>query len=244
MLMSTLDGIELESTYPDLLGKRVLITGIDNEHGVDIARAFAEQRTRLVLHVNEMTPEMAVLGVIVAEGALDVRLFDGPIGATDAAVKLARQAVQAFGGVDVVINLATVPEPRGGASARETDVEDAVSQALSAACLITKIATNRMRLTMTEGLILTIAKLPRRPTSAQRMVGALTRSALANLTRNEATEWGPHGIRVNAVAPATLSTMSAAGGISGEPDMASLALYLAGERGQELTGLMFESYGA
>ena len=164
MLMSTLDGIELESIYPDLLGKRVLITGIDNEHGVDIARAFAEQRTRLVLHVNEMTPEMAVLGAIVAEGALDVRLFDGPIGATDAAVKLARQAVQAFGGVDIVINLATVPEPRGGAAARETDVEDAVSQALSAACLITKIATNRMRLTMTEGLVLTIAKLPRRPT--------------------------------------------------------------------------------
>ena len=86
MLMTTLDGIEFASAYPDLLGKRVLITGIDNAQGVDIARAFAEQRTRLVLHVNEMTPEMEVLGEIVSHGALDVRLFDGPIGATDAAV--------------------------------------------------------------------------------------------------------------------------------------------------------------
>jgi NAD(P)-dependent dehydrogenase (short-subunit alcohol dehydrogenase family) len=243
MLMSTLDGIELESTYPELLGKRVLITGIDNEHGVDIARAFAEQRARLVLHVNEMTPEMAVLGAIVSEGALDVRLFDGPIGATDAAVKLARQAVQAFGGVDVVINLATVPEPKGGANARETDVEDAVSQALSSACLITKIATNRMRLTMTEGLVLTIAMLPRRATAAQRIVGALARTALANLTRNEATEWAQHGIKINAIVPAMLSTMPQPGIISGEADMASLALYLASEQGAELTGIMFEAHG-
>ena len=244
MLMTTLDGIELESAYPDLLGKRVLITGIDNEQGVDIARAFAEQRTRLVLHVNEMTAEMAVLGAIVAEGALDVKLFDGPIGATDAAVKLARQAVQAFGGVDVVINLATVPEPKGGASARETDVEDAVSQALSAACLITKIATNRMRLTMTEGLVLTIARLPRRPTAAHRIVGALTRPALANLTRNDAQEWAPHGIKINAIAPATLSSMPGPDGINGEADMASLALYLASEHGAEMTGMMFEAHGA
>lgn len=244
MLTTTLDGIELASIYPDLLGKRVLITGIDNEHGIDIARAFAEQRTRLVLHVNEMTPEMEVLGEIVSQGALDVRLFDGSIGATDAAVKLARQSVQAFGGVDIAINLATVPEPRGGAAADETAIEDAVSQTLSAACLITKIATNRMRLTMTEGLVLNIAMLPRRPSSAHRIVGALARSALANLTRHEAGEWAPHGISVNAIAPATLSTLPAYGGISGEPDMASLALYLASERGRDMTGLMFEAYGA
>jgi len=243
MLMTTLDGIEFASAYPDLLGKRVLITGIENEHGVDIARAFAEQRTRLILHVNEMTPEMEVLGEIVSQGALDVRLYDGPIGATDAAVKLARQAVQTFGGVDVVINLATVPAPRGGSAARETDVEDAVSQALSAVCLITKIATNRMRLTMTEGLVLSIVRLPRRPTPAHRIVGTLARSALANLTRNEAREWAPHGIQVNAIAPATLSNMPLAGGITGEPDMASLALHLASEQGRDLTGLMFEAYG-
>ena len=122
MLMTTLDGIEFASAYPDLLGKRVLITGNDNAQGVDIALAFAEQRTRLVLHVNEMTPEMEVLGEIVSQGALDVRLFDGPISVTDAAVKLARQAVQAFGGVDIVVNLATVPAPKGGAAARESDV--------------------------------------------------------------------------------------------------------------------------
>jgi NAD(P)-dependent dehydrogenase (short-subunit alcohol dehydrogenase family) len=244
MLMTTLDGIEFASTYPDLLGKRVLITGIDNAQGVDIARAFAEQRTRLVLHVTEMTPEMEVLGEIVSQGALDVRLFDGPIGATDAAVKLARQAVQAFGGVDIVINLATVPTPKGGAAASESAVEEAVSEALGAACLITKIATNRMRLTMTEGLVLTILRLPHKPTSAHRIVGALARSALTNLTRNEAREWAPHGIAINAIAPAAMSTMKPFGALTGEPDMASLALHLSSEEGRDMTGLMFECYGA
>ncbi len=242
MLMSTLDGIEFASAYPDLLGKRVLITGIDNAQGVDIARTFAEQRTRLVLHVSKMTPEMEVLGEIVSQGALDVRLFDGPIGPTNDAVKLARQTVQAFGGVDIVINLAMVPAPKGGAAARESDVEEAVSETLASACLMTKIATNRMRLTMTEGHVLTIVRLPRKPTSAHRVVGALARSALANLTRNEAREWAPHGIQINAIAPSAMSTMAPYGALTGEPDMASLALHLSSEEGRDLTGLMFECY--
>ena len=96
MLMTTLDGIEFASTYPDLLGKRVLITGIDNAQGVDIARAFAEQRTRLVLHVNEMTPEMEVLGEIVSQGALDVRLFDERM--TRRIVTQARSAAEVLAG--------------------------------------------------------------------------------------------------------------------------------------------------
>ena len=100
----------------------------------------------------------------------------------------------------------------------------------------------KLGLTMTEGLVLTIVRLPKKPTSAHRVVGALARSALANLTRNEAREWAPHGIQINAVAPAAMSTMAPYGVITGEPDMASLALHLASEEGADLTGLMFECY--
>ena len=186
---------------------------------------------------------MEVLGEIVSQGALDVRLFDGRIGPTDDDVRLARQAVQAVSGVDIVINLATVPAPKGGAAARESDVEEAVSETLSAACLMTKIATNRMRLTMTEGHVLTIVRLPKKPTSAHRVVGALARSALANLTRNEAREWAPHGIQINAIAPAAVSTMAPFGALTGEPDMASLALHLSSGEGGDLRGCRFECFG-
>ena len=105
------------------------------------------------------------------------------------------------------------------------------------------LATNRMRLTMTEGLVLTIVRLPRKPTSAHRIVCALARSALANLTRNEAREWAPHGIQINAIAPAAMSTVAPFGALTGEPDMASLALHLSSEEGRDLTGLMFQCYG-
>lgn len=244
MLMSTLDGFEFESSYPELLGKRVLITGIDNEHGIDMARAFADCRTRLVLHARNMTPEIEALGAIVAEGALDVRLYDGSLDDAQSATQLARQAVQAYGGLDVVINIAHLAEPAGGAASSEREVEAAVAKALTAPCLITRIAANRMRVMMTEGLILNIAKPPRRPSRSLSVVGALTRTALSALTRREAQAWEPAGIRVNAIVPATLGLGRSVDGLNGEPDMASLAMHLASARGSTLSGLVYEAHGA
>ena len=78
MLMSTLDGVEAFPAYPELAGKRVLITGLSRTHGVDIARAFAEHRTRLVLQVAEDCAEMQAVAEIAAQSALEMRLFTGP----------------------------------------------------------------------------------------------------------------------------------------------------------------------
>lgn len=243
MLMSMPDGVELEQAYTDLAGKRVLVTGVSESHGVEIARAFADHRARLVLHVASLTPEMEALGAIVAESALDVRMYDGPLASTDDAVRLARSAVQAFGGLDAVVNIAKISPPAGGTAASQNDVEDTVSRLLTAACLVSKVAANRMRVTLTEGAIINVAMLPPRPCAATKAVAALVRSTLANLTHSEATQWAPYGIRINAVAPATLGGRGP-DGITGEPDIASLALHLASASGHQLSGLVFESQGA
>ena len=238
MLISEIDGLDLAPEYPELAGKRVLITGLDGSLGLEIARAFGEARTRLVLHTTDNGAEAIALGEVVAERAMDARLFTGSFSGHQAILEFARTAFQSFGGIDAVINVAQVTEPPCGAS--DAQIERHVTDLLSVPCLVSKVAANRMRTTLTEGAILNIVTEDRKASPRARMVGAIARSALAGLTRSEAHAAAGSGVRINAIALA--ASLSERGNrISGEPDVASLAMHLACARGHQLSGLVFEA---
>jgi len=240
MLMSTLDGVEAFPAYPELAGKRVLITGLSRTHGVDIARAFAEHRTRLVLQMTEDCAEMQAVAEIAAQSALEMRLFTGALHDADVTVRFARTALKCFAGLDVVINIADGAHLAAAATATEADVERAVSAALTPAYVISRIAANRMHTTWTEGLILNIVPEPMSTARSARALAAVARATIASMTRGEAERWAEQGIRINAVAPATLSAGLGAQ-LTCEPDIASLALQLASRRGRNLSGIVFEA---
>lgn len=240
MLMSTLDGVDTYPAYPELAGKRVLITGLSRAHGVDIARAFAEHRTRLVLHASEDCAETQAVAEIAAQSTLDMRLFTGPLSGTDAAVRFARTALKSFAGLDVVINIADERHLESVTTGSEREVERAVSAALTPAYVISRIAANRMRTTWTEGLILNIVPRPATAARGALALAAVARATIAAMTRSEAEHWAEQGIRINAIAPATLSSGLGAQ-LTCEPDIASLALQLASRRGRDLSGIVFEA---
>ena len=244
MLTTTLDGLEFAPDHPDLVGRRVLVTGAAGAVGVEIARLFAEQRVRLVMQAPVAGPEVDAAAEIAARSAMDVRLYAGPLATPDDMLRFARTAVQCWGGLDVVVNVADVIEP---ADASEAAVERAVRDSLALACLVTRVAANRMRTTLTRGTILNVLALPRSAGARTRAVAAIARATLADLTRTEAGSWADDCIRVNAVAPACGLGMPAATGadaLTGAADLASLALHLAGDRGAELSGLVFEGWSA
>src|SRR3990172_9247864 len=111
MLMRAIEGAQSAPCYPELAGKRVLITGLTSSCGVDIVRAFAEHKTRLILQLDETSEKTHAIAEIAAPHALDIRAF-GPVAAEPEAVaQLARSAVQAFGGLDVVVNLVPLAVP-------------------------------------------------------------------------------------------------------------------------------------
>ena len=238
MLISELDGLDFAPEYPELLGKRVLITGLSGALGIEIARAFSEARTRLVLQTSDNGPEAIALGEIATERAMDIKLFSGALNSHQAILEFARTAIQSFGGIDAVINLAAVTEPPEGAS--EAEIEQHMTDLLSVPCLVSKVAVNRMRTTLTEGAILNIVTAPRGASPRALQLGAIARSALAGLTRTEAQAAADAGIRVNAIAPGA-SFAERGNQISSEPDVATLALHLASARGHQLSGLVFEA---
>ena len=235
MLMSAIDGLSAPAGYPELAGKRVLITGLSATMGVDLARAFAEVRARLVLQFDETSAEMEALSAILAQSALDLAVFGPSERGTEEAVRFARTAVTRFGGLDVVINI--VPLGGGGVARTMTpaEIETEIAERLLLPCLVSRVAANRMRVAMIDGLVLNIATLPGTPSAAERAFAGFAKTTLAAVTRREAKEWADQGIRFNAIAP----DCSGAGGPSSrvsENDISALALYLASGKGKSLTG--------
>jgi NAD(P)-dependent dehydrogenase (short-subunit alcohol dehydrogenase family) len=240
MLMSVIEGALSAPAYPDLAGKRILITGLTSRCGVDVARAFAEHRGRLVLQFAEASEAMQTVAEIVAPTALETKVY-GPVGAeTEAVVAFARTAMQAFGGLDAVINLVPLETPRLDPAATAADVERQIAAQLVLPFLLSKIAANRMSLVLREGLILNVATLAGTPKGARQAFAMVAKAGLVAMTRAQAEEWAGRSIRFNAIAPQTAQAPSGPD-LRGEPDIAALALYLASTRGRGLTGCVFEA---
>jgi NAD(P)-dependent dehydrogenase (short-subunit alcohol dehydrogenase family) len=240
MLMSVIEATQSVLSYPELAGKRVLVTGLTSSMGVDVARAFAEHKTRLILQFAEASETMQTVAEIAAPSALDIKAFGAIGSAPDDVVAFARTAAQAFGGLDAVVNLVALTPAIVDAASGVEDIERLVAARLTLPYLLSKIAANRMSVMMTEGLVLNVAALTGPTSRARTAFASVTKAALTSITRAQAEEWAPRGIRFNAVAPQTLA--GAAGeSLSGETDVAQLALYLASGRGKKLSGCVFEA---
>jgi NAD(P)-dependent dehydrogenase (short-subunit alcohol dehydrogenase family) len=245
--MSTrvLSALRSPALYPELRGARVLITGLNSERGYDVARSFADAGCRLIIHTSEQSATTDAMLELLTSSDNDVAALHEPLTSNDAGVRLAQTAAQAFGGIDCVINLIDTPAEPLSPHADYDEIEELVSATLGPACLITRVAANRMRTTWVEGLILNVLTADAPINGAEATLQALLRQALAAMTRGEAHARAADGIRINAVAPlgASIDGRSAPDVLSSETDIAALALHLASKRGENITGVVFDAAG-
>lgn len=239
MFMSVVDRVPGVSVYPELAGGRVLITGVSSRAGVDVARAFASHRTYLIVQTPDTSPAMTEVGALLAESATNLQLFNEPLVGRDSARHFAQTASQVHGGLDAVVNLITIDPDDIAGLATEADVETFISDTLGGQLELTRVIANRMRTTWTEGSILNAVLMPEPATQREVTVGGLIHAALAAMTRGEAQTWAEHAIRINGIGPRGTSPAGAA--LSSEPEVASLALYLASKKGRQLSGQMFDA---
>ena len=244
MVMGVIDSQLVAARHPELSGARVLITGLESGHGVDIARAFAEQGCRLVLQTPALDTGLQVLLETLVREAGDVHVTDGPIADEASAVKCAQSAAGVYGGLDVVVNLARLDDAGLSASATEADIENRLAKTLSGPLFITRVIANRMQLTWREGLILNIVTQRAPATAAAAQLGRISRTALAQLTKREAARWADKAVRVNAIVPASQDHCEpgvVVAGLKSEPEIATLALHLSSAKGKTMSGLVFDA---
>jgi 3-oxoacyl-[acyl-carrier protein] reductase len=239
MLTSVLEGSVSVGPYPELAGKRVLVTGLELQAGVDVARAFAEHGCRIVLHTTASGAEADAVLEMLAQTASELQVYSDPLTDIESTTRFAQTAAKTFSGVDAVVNLIHLDLKALSTEVLDGDFETAIARRLQTARVITRIAANRMRLTWSEGLVFNVLVSTPPQNNAETALLSMARAMLASMTRSEASEWADQAIRINAVAPVLDSTEAGACLVS-EPQVAALAMFLASSRGRDLSGLVFD----
>lgn len=244
--MSAVDHECCKSAYPDLAGLRALVTGASTVAGRAIATALAAHHTRLLIQTRPGSTVPTGEAALLARAAA-LLAVDGDVAGREAAIAFAQQAAAAFGGLEVVVNVIE-PDSRAMLAAIAADaVEDLMADLITAPLEITRVAANRMRLTLTKGVVINVLSLPQSLNGPQAMVAAVARSCLADMTRREAARVAADGVRVNMVTtpmPLPSTGPDASGPAAGLiPALANLALAVASPGQGVPSGLVLEVDG-
>jgi NAD(P)-dependent dehydrogenase (short-subunit alcohol dehydrogenase family) len=174
-------------------GKVAIVTGATQGIGADIARGLAEEGAAVLI-----AGLGAEAGRTVATSIGDAARFVETDVTDDAGLDRAiAAAVEAFGGLDIVVNNACSYDDAGLASTREQWLRLLDVNLVSAAILVQKAVPHLRH----GGVIVNLGSTGGKFGAADRALYPASKAALLQLTRNLAMELGPRGLRAVSVSP-------------------------------------------
>jgi NAD(P)-dependent dehydrogenase (short-subunit alcohol dehydrogenase family) len=197
----------------DLSGKVALVTGSSRGLGYAIAEALIAHGAGVVVSSEDADDTAAAAARLGAIGiACDV--------ADDAAVAaLVAQTTKRLGGIDILVSNAGI---NGGPSADPFDMkifDRVIAVNLRSMVVLTKHALSGMARRPGASVIL-IASIAGLRGNGRIEAYAMAKAGVAQLARNLAVQWGPKGVRTNAIAPGLIATSFASGLMGDEAFMA------------------------
>jgi NAD(P)-dependent dehydrogenase (short-subunit alcohol dehydrogenase family) len=189
-----------------LAGRTALVTGSTGGLGVAIASALAAEGAFVVVSGRDKERGDVVVADIRSHGG-SAEFVAADIGAGEAEVRRLAEATAAAGGqIDILVNNAAMllmPTPTADVS--EQILRDAFSVNVFAPFLLTGQIAPAMA-DRGRGAIVNIGSITGLRGSDGSAVYEANKAAIHSLTRSWAAEYGPSGVRVNAVAPGPIST--------------------------------------
>ena len=189
------------NAHQDFSGKRVLVTGGTKGMGLAIVTLMQQRGAEVLTTARESSGDLPA-------GVHFIRADLGTREGSDALVN----AIQAeYGGVDVLINNVGGSTAPGGGALALTDAlwDDALQSNLLAAVRLDRALLPAM-LDKKYGVIIHISSIQRSlPLYESTLAYAAAKAALSNYSKGLAKEFGPRGIRINAVAPGFIETTAA-----------------------------------
>lgn len=184
-------------------GKRALVTGGASGIGETAARLLGELGARVViadLSREQLDP--------AAERTSAVGVTQGDVASETDAERMVGEAIAALGGLDLVFNSAGIGDDL--VPVHEQSVERwqrVIDVNLKGTYLMCRAASLPM-LRQKQGAIVNVSSIVGLGGFPRRSAYAAAKAGINHLTHTLACEWGPSGIRVNAIAPAyTLTPM-------------------------------------
>ena len=189
---------QLSDVRFDFSGKTVLVTGASRGIGRALAKGFAEAGANLILTARS---EAALQGVVDEIDPLGNSVM--PLALDQREVGRVSEAIAALGDIDVLVNNAGIEDVRPALEIDEPLWDKIVDTNLKGAFFVAQSAARQMG---QGGAIVNLASLTSFVGVPTAVPYGASKTGVLGLTRALATEWGPKGIRVNAIAPGYFHT--------------------------------------
>ncbi len=227
----------------DFSGKSVLVTGVGRvgQIGHAVAEGFGKAGARLVISDLGAVNVAARAKEFVAQG-IECRAAAGDLTEPDVAQWAVDEAVQAYGRLDVVANVA------GGLTGVKSVVESETAMFdremainVKTTYLVSRAAA-RVMVKQRRGAIVNFASIAAFHGRAEMAAYSAAKAGVAALTRSLALELREQGVRVNAVAPGTARTPENLAAMTGSAvrwvdvaDIVNAVLFLASDLAAGIT---------
>ena len=241
------------------MARAALVTGASRGIGAAIARRLAQDGFDVAIGCSTRRDEAERVAADVAEGGVRSMIVAGDLADTNVPARIIQEAVDAFGGLNLLVNNAGVVRGGGLAEVAVRAFDHEVAVNLRAPVLLSQAALPH--LLRSKGCIVNISSLngSRMPSRGAPVYSA-TKAGLDVMTRSFAAELGSRGVRVNCVSPGATRTQMfldnappevqdffvgrTALGRLGEPEeVAAVVAFLASEDARWITGQIISASG-
>lgn len=242
----------MKNTLFDLTGRTALVTGGSKGLGKAMARGFAEAGANIVI-VSRHEGELAAAAKEIADGtSAKVKSIVADLSQRSESARLAKEAVAAFGAIDVLVNNAGSNIPELTDQITDENWDRILELNLSSCMALARALVPQMK-ARKWGRIIHISSIMALGSKEGRNAYSATKAALIGMCRAEAIDLGPFGITSNCICPGPFLTdlpgsvltaeqkqsfaKRTALGRWGEPrELAGTALLLASDAGSYITG--------
>ena len=185
----------------DLAGRSAIVTGASRGIGEAVARALDGVGARVALVGRDET----TLTAVAASLTNDPITIAADLADPSAPARIATIALERFGTVDVLVNNAAI-----GVRADSTELDATTIDGIHAVnvrgALLLATAVIPAMVATGRGSIVNVSSISGVRGTPRRAAYAASKAAVDGMTRSLAMEFGPAGVRVNAVAPGTITT--------------------------------------
>lgn len=203
-------------------GKTAIVTGAANGIGLAIARHFADHGANVMCADMDEKRLEAEVGQASEEGNL--RYFAGDLRQRLTIANLLSATIDAFEGVDILVNASRQVIESDPLDADDTSLEVMWEQNLMTAYRLSQQVAKRMIKQGKDqehgqlGAIINLSSIAAHQTRPQLLAYSIASAGLEQMTRGLALSLAPHRIRVNAVAFGSVMSASLQSTLQDHPD--------------------------
>lgn len=234
-------------------GKRVVVTGAGTGIGRGVALEFCRQGADVVLHYSRSRDGAeAAVEDARRDGAAKVAAVQADFRLPDAAGQLAREAIDFLGGIDVLVNNASITMNLPFEQVKPEHFDVLYNVNVRSMFFLTQAVAAKM-IAQGGGVVINLSSVHAFEGYQEHSVYAGTKGAIVAFTRELAIELAPKRIRVNAIAPgavevenhhevipnydaAAMGDLIPAGFVGQPHDIAKVAVFLASDAARYIVG--------